>query len=246
MTNPVIDEAIKMANEVAKKIQEFFDTVNGVLEWVPGYLDHLIQPIIDGMNKIRQKVQEFWAELKDYFDNPGNPGKLEDFAERWRNAVGNPIGTVAGDVGLENMQTNLRWEGPAAEAYKAIVPPQGTGLNGIKTVSIDIATTLKDMANAIENFWIAFAFALASLVVAIIAAIVEACSVVAIPATIPTLLVGIGIALTAITFGVTELKGMYDMIDTKQDTIQQGLTDLGDEWKKSKTSMADPGDWAPA
>lgn len=229
----VIDDAFRQATEIEKKIQEFFDAVNSVLDWVPGFLDHLIEPIQAGMEKVNQKIMEFWSDVKEFLDNTGNPDKLEQYAEAWRNQVGNPTGAIAGDVALSKLATNTEWTGSGAAAYKAIVPAQSDGLNGIKSLSIDFSTMLKDLANGIENFWIAMGFAFGSLVVGMAAAIVQAATVVAIPGAIVTVIGAIGVALTAIGAAVMEIKGIYDTIDTSQDAIDQGLTDLGQEWAKA-------------
>lgn len=229
----VIDDAFQQATEIEKKIKEFFDAVNSVLNWVPGFLDHLIEPIQAGMEKINQKIMEFWSEVKEFLDNTGNPDKLEQLAEAWRDQVGNPTGEIAGDIALEKLATNTEWTGSGAAAYKAIVPAQSDGLNGIKTLSVDFSTMLKDLANGIENFWIAIGFAFGSLVVGFAAAIIEAATVVAIPGAIATVIGALGVAITAIGVAVMEIKTIYDTIDTSQDAIDQGLTDLGQEWSKA-------------
>lgn len=249
MGNPVIREGLEAAKDVEEGIQDFFDTVNGVLEWVPDALSHLIDPIIEGMNAVAAKVDEWWTEIGDFLDNTGSPDKLEEHAEKWKEEIAKLCGDIAGDVDMSKLSTNTEWTGSGAEAYKAVVPPQGAALNGMKGAANTIAATLKDLANGIENFWIAFGIAAASLLVAIAAAIVEACTVVAIPATIPTLLTGLGIAIAAIAFGVTELKGIHDTIDTKQDAIETEIDNVGEEWAKATPEnagkIADTGQWEP-
>lgn len=245
MTSAAIQEAVKKANEIDQKVQSFFDKVNDLLEWVPGFLSDLIRPILDGLAAIKRKFDEFWAPLKEQFDNFGNPPKLEEYSATWRETVANPIRTISDDVKLENMSTNIEWEGRGAEAYKTIVPPQSEGLADIKDLAVDISETLKELANGIEDFWIAIGIALGSLVIGMVAAIVEAATVVGIPAAIATIIAAIGVAFAAVTAAIVALKGIYDTLDTKQEAIQNGLNDLGDKWSKSKHGMNNPADWEP-
>ncbi|WP_216212411.1 hypothetical protein [Amycolatopsis aidingensis] len=243
----VIEEAVRKSDEVEGKVQDLFGKVNDALDWIPWPFDYLVQPITAGMEKLQAEVQKFWQELAEYLDNVGNPGKLQAHAEQWRDQVGNPIGAIADGIALEKLATNTEWTGSGAEAYKAIVPPQGDGLNKMKSLSIELSKTLQDLANGIEDFWIAIGIALGSLVVGIVAAIVEACTVVAIPAAILTAIAAIGVAITFIGAAVVALKGIYDKIDTSQTTIKQGITDLGTEWARAEPrnqkKIDTPGQW---
>lgn len=249
MGNPVIDEAIEKVKDIEKKINEFFDKVNDFLSWVPGHLEDLIQPILDGMEWLRGKIEEFWEELKDFLDNTGNPDKLEKHAEEWRESVGKPLKTIADSVALEKLSTNTEWMGSGAEAYKAIVPAQGKGLEGLKSLSDELATTLKDLANGIENFWIAMAVALAAAIVGLVTAITTAASGVGIPVAIAAIVAALGAVIAILGAAVIELKTIYDTIDTQQDTIETELTNLGDEWAKATPEngkkIANPKEWEP-
>ncbi|MQA64096.1 MAG: hypothetical protein GEU86_22170 [Actinophytocola sp.] len=243
MTSAVIDEAVEKADEIERKIQEFFDKVNDALSWVPWPFDDLIEPIERGMEQLRQKMGEFWDRLTDFLTNRGDPEKLKQFADEWRESIGNRIGDIAGDIQLVNMRSNIEWEGRAAEAYKTIVPPQGEGLEGIKSLAVQINTSLKSLANGIEDFWTAILIAFGTFVVAIAAAIVGAATIVGIPAAIAAILVAVGACIALVATAITSRDAAEDTIKAEQDTIAQGTHDIGTEWTRSKTSMSDPGDW---
>jgi uncharacterized protein YukE len=249
MTSPAIDEAIELAKDIEEGIQDFFDTVNNVLDWVPGFLEHLIQPILDGMAKINQAISEFWAEVKEFLDNTGSPSKLEAHAEALLTGVFTPLGDIGGSIAPEKLATSTEWTGSGAEAYKQVVPAQGNGIGGLKDLAKDLANTLKELANGIENFWIAMGIAFASLVVEIVAAVAGGVSIVGIPVAIGVILVALPITIGAIGTAIVELKGIYDTIDTSQDTIDQGLTKLGEEWAQAspdnQAKIEDPGQWQP-
>lgn len=243
MTSAVIDEAVETADEIERKIQEFFDKVNDVISWVPWPFDDLIEPIEQGMAQLREKMQEFWDRLTDFLTNRGDPDKLKQFADEWRESIGNRIGEIAGDIKLTQMRSNIEWEGRATEAYKTIVPPQSEGLEGIKSLAIQINTSLKSLANGIEDFWTAILIAFGTFVVAIAAAIIGAVTVVGIPAAIAAVLVAVGACVALITTAIVSRDAVEDTIKAEQDTIAQGTQDIGTQWTKSKTSMSDPGDW---
>jgi len=244
-----IDEAVAKANDIESKLQEIFGTINDVLGWVPGFLEHLIEPIKEGIENLKQKIDDFWGKIKEFLDNTGNPDKLERYAESWREQIGNPIGSIAESVSQEKLETNTEWTGSGAEAYKSVIPAQKESLNGLKDLSIELSTTLKELANGIEDFWIAIGIAFGSLVIGIGTAVVEAASVVAIPGAIATAIGALGTAVGFITTAIVELKGIYDTIDTSQIGIEQGLTDLGDKWAKAKPvnqkKIDDEQQWEP-
>jgi hypothetical protein len=243
MTSAVIDEAVGKADEIARKIQEFFDTVNDTLSWVPGFLDHLIDPITESMNLLRQKVEEFWARAEDFVTNRGDPEKLKQFADEWSESIGNRIGEIAGDIEVHRLRTNVVWEGRAADAYKAIVPPQSEGLEGIKSLANQISTSLKSLANGIEDFWTAILIAFGAFALAIAAAIVGAVTVVGIPAAIAAVIAAVIADFALVTTAIVSRDAVADTIKAEQDSIAQGTQDIGTEWAKSSTSMSDPGDW---
>lgn len=249
MGNDLIDEAVKKADDIEKKIKDFFDKVNDALDWVPGFLEHLIDPIIKGMEALNKKIGEFWNEVKEFFDNTGNPSKLEDYHTKWIDTVGKPLGEIAGTLDMSKLSTNTEWTGSGAEAYKAIVPPQGAGLNNMKTLATDIGNTLKTLANGIENFWISMGFALASVVVGLVGAIAGAAGVVTIPAGIAVAAGALGAAIGFISAAVIQLKTIYDNIDTSQDKIEQGIEKLGEKWSKAtpqnQQKIDDTKQWEP-
>lgn len=244
-----IDEALDQVQEIRDGIQDFFDNVNNLLQWVPGYLEYLIKPIVDGLDWLNRQIAEFWGEIKEFLDNTGSPDKLEHYHEVLIKNVAKPAGDIAGNIAIEKLSTNTEWTGSGAEAYKALVPSQGDGLKDVRDLATDLANALKELANGIENFWIAMGFAFGALIVGIVASIAEAATIIGIPAAIVTICGALGVAIAAIGTAVIELKGIYDTIDTSQDQIDQGVTALGEEWAKATPSnqakMNNPHEWHP-
>lgn len=241
----VIEEAVDIADDINQKVNEFFEKVNDLLDWVPWPASELIDEVQEAMARLRQKVDEFWTKVEEFFTNTGNPDKLKEFADQWLNSIGNPVGEIADDIALDRMDTNIEWVGRAAEAYRVIVPPQAEGLNGIKDLAEDLSKSLKALADGIEDFWSALAWAFGIFLAGIVAAIAGAVTLVGIPAAVVALTATIATSINLIATAVQERDALEDTIATEQDGIRQGVHNLGDEWRKSKHSLGDPGDWQP-
>jgi uncharacterized protein YukE len=244
-----IEEALGQAREIDGDFRDFYDKVNSVIDWVPAPLEHLIRPILDGLEWLGERIKEFWDSVADFLDNTGSPSKLEAHAQVLFDSVAKPLETISGDIALDKLPSHIEWTGSGATAYHTIVPKQEKNASDLKDLATDLGNTLKELANGIENFWIAMGFAFGALIVGAVAAIVEACTVVGIPLAIATICAAIGVAIAAIGAAVIEIKTIYDTIDTSQDKIEQGLVDVGEAWAQAtpdaQAKMEDPGEWKP-
>lgn len=244
MTSPAIQQANDKFHELQQKIDDFFNKVNDVLSWVPGFLSDLIKPIEDGLNALRQKVKEFWDRVNQLIDQPGSPTRLHQVAEDWVNKVGNVVGDIAGEISLDKLQTNLDWQGRGAEAYKTTVPAQVDGLNSVKDLANQLRSSLDNLGNGIETFWTAMGVAGAVFAVGAAGAIVAACTVVGIPAAIAAILAAAGVSIGLVTTAILSLQALTNTISTEQTTIAQKVHDLGDQWAKSNIgAMQEKSDW---
>lgn len=244
MTSPAIQQTNDTFHNLEQKIKEFFDKVNSVLDWVPGFLSHLIEPIKQGLDFLNQKVKEFWDRVNQLIDQPGSPTRLHQVAQDWVEKVGNAVGDVSGQISLDKLQTNLDWQGRGAEAYKATVPAQVSGLGSIKDLSNQLRTSLDNLGDGIEMFWIALGVAGGVFVVGAIGAIAAACTVVGIPAAIAAIAGAAGVSIGLVTTAIVSVMTLMNTISTEQNTIAQKVHDLGTEWAKSNIgAMQDKSDW---
>lgn len=244
MASPIVQQADEKSKELERKIQEFFAKVNDVLDWVPSYLSDLIEPIKRGMETLGQKVKEFWDRVKQLFTQPGSPTRLHQVAEEWVNKVGNVIGDISGHIGLDKMETNLDWQGRGAEAYKATVPAQVSGLNAVKDLANQLRGSLDNLGNGIESFWTAMVAALIAFIVGAIGAIVGVATVVGTPAAIVAILGAAGVSIALVTTAILSVQSLTNTISTEQNTIAQKVHDLGVDWAKSNTgAMQEKSDW---
>lgn len=252
MTSAVA-EASDKAQEIDEKVQRFFEIVNDTISWVPWPASELIGPIEDGMERLAREMQKFWDEVNQLFEQRGDPDRLRQAGVAWADSIGNPLGDIAGNIGLENHKTNLEWTGRAAEAYKALVPAQKEALGGLKDVAITMRTSLDDMAESIEDFWQAIVIAFVSFLVGVAAAIASAFGVVTVPAGIAVLLGAVGVGLTFIFQAVQAIDSHMDVIRDQQTAVQQSLRDIGTKWEQSNIAAmsdasvtdGDASDWQP-
>ncbi len=251
--NPLVQEANKKSQEIDENVKKFFEQVNSVLSWVPSPLEYLVDPIIRGMQLLNEKMQELWDRIKLLWEQPGDSDRLKQVGEQWVSQVGNVLGDIAGTIGLDKLRTTIEWEGRAARAYQATVPPQAAGLNSVKDIAGQLRSSLNSLANSIDMFWMAMGFALAGLVVGIAASVVAACTIAGIPAAITFIVGTLAATMTVIAATVMALESHVNTIQTEQTAIRQKIHDLGSTWAMPNTAdMADASvndgdgsDWRP-
>jgi uncharacterized protein YukE len=246
LTSPAIQLAGSKFHELEQKIQEFFNKINDVLSWAQDFIsDDLIRRIQQGLAELRDKITHFWDRVNQLIDQPGNPTRLHQVAEDWVNEVGNIMGDVSGRVSLDKLQTNLDWEGRAAEAYKATVPAQVNGLNSVKDLADQLRSSLNNLGNGIESFWTAMSIAAGVFITGIVVAIASAC--VPGPGTLTAIIAvgsALGASLSLIGTAVSSMQSLTNTISTEQNNIAEKVHDLGDQWSKSNIgAMQDKSDW---
>jgi hypothetical protein len=222
VTNPLVVQAKEKVDDVDRNIKRFFDVVNSTLSWVPAPLQWVIDKVEEGMRWLNQKIVEFWERVNQLFEQPGDSDRLRQVGTGWVEQVGNKLGDIAGTITLDKMRTNVEWEGRAARAYSATVPPQSQGLNSVKDVANQMRASLNSLANSIDAFWIAMGVALATFVVAAVAG-------------------GLAAAIGIIGATIMALESHTNTIETEQNAIMQKIHDIGREW-----TMPNVGDMSDA
>ncbi|WP_188316619.1 hypothetical protein [Solihabitans fulvus] len=237
MADTLIAEARQKTRDIDRKLREFFDKADRILSWVPDFLSDLVDPIRAGLIVLRDKVHEFWGKVNQLFDKAGDSDRLKNVGDQWVNQIGNPAGDIAGNLSLDKLKTTVEWHGRAAEAYKAIVPAQVSGLNSIKDLANQMKSSLVNLANAIDNFWIAIIAALVIFVVGAIGAIVAACTVVGLPAAVAALAGAAGLSIGLIIAAVVAMQSFTQTIAIEQGNIKQKIhDDLGD-WARTNADL---------
>ncbi|CAM01164.1 hypothetical protein A8924_2251 [Saccharopolyspora erythraea NRRL 2338] len=239
MANALVQQAADRSQEIERAVDDFWEVVDELLSRVPDFLSYLVEPIQRGMEALARLLQDFWDRTNQLFEQPGDSDRLREISELWAGAVATPVGDVAGDITLSGLQAGVRWEGPAAEAYKALVPKQEEGLNGVEDVAMQIRQSLNNLANAIDAFWLAVLVALGVFVVGAVTAIATACTVVCTPGAIAAIATAAGVSVGLITTAVVAMNSYLDVIDTEQTDLRDKIRDLGDQWTRSAHDLSD-------
>ena len=126
---------------------------------MPPPLENMIDPIVQGMRLLSEKVAELWDQVGHLIDQRGDPDRLKQVGEQWVAQVGNVLGDIAGTIALDKLRTTVEWEGRAARTYHSAVSPQAGGLNRSRTSPTRCAARSTALANAIEGFQLTMWFA---------------------------------------------------------------------------------------
>ncbi|MEO6084340.1 MAG: hypothetical protein ABIQ18_14670 [Umezawaea sp.] len=249
-----LDEQIdQKTREAYEKTRNFNAQIDNVLSWVPEPLAYLIEPIAQGMKVMALGVDDLFKFCNEQIDNCGDEDRLRAVGVAWVTRVGDVLGDIAGDIGLEKFQAPIEWTGRAARAYQLTVPPQAAGLNAVKDIANQMQSSLNNLANAVESFKVAMLLALAGFAVAAVGAVAGAMTVVGAPAAVVAVTTAIGVSLAVFGSALVAMNSHVATIKTEQTTLQQKIHDLGKTWAVPNTgNMADASvadgdssDWRP-
>ncbi|WP_410630125.1 hypothetical protein [Amycolatopsis sp. cmx-4-83] len=240
----IIDRTLEDLRAIEEKFREFMAKVRDLLEWVPGALESLIQPIIDLVNYVNEKFAQYQQAAQRLFTDVGDPDKLKQVGRQWIEEFSHTVDDIAGTLHLDKLKANIYWQGRAAETYKAAVPAQIDHLDSMKDLGEQMRDSLNNLANGIDSFWLAMKVIVGGLIAAIVSAILTAATVVGLPLALGIIAGAISMAVPAITGTVIAIETLLDVIETEQNSIQAKVDDLGDQWERTDTkTMSHPGDW---
>lgn len=220
--------------ELPAKAQELAEEVESWLDWLD---DWVVQPVLDALAWIGEKVEEIVTKLGEAFANMGDPFTLWDYADSWTK-IGEDVGHqgVAGYFTTDAMQTGTEWKGRAADAYDKMLPPQQKSLEGMSTATGTMNSVLDKMAWGIVGFWVAIGAMLVTLIIELIGVIAAACSGVGIPAA-----VGGGVASLAKAWGI--ITGVWFIFESfVGGTVTSSLTELENGFNNDNNGLVD-GHW---
>lgn len=240
----IIDRTLADMRAIEEKFREFMDKVRDLLEWVPGALESLIQPIIDLVNYVNEKFAQYQQAAQRLFTDVGDPDKLKQVGRQWIEEFSHTVDDIASTLHLDKLKANIYWQGRAAETYKAAVPAQIDHLDSMKDLGEQMRDSLNNLANGIDSFWLAMKVIVGGLIAAIVSAILTAATVVGLPLALGIIAGAISMAIPAIGGTIIAIETLLDVIETEQNSIQAKVDDLGDQWERTNTTtMTHPGDW---
>lgn len=120
--------------------------------------------VLDGLAaELERAAADATATLRAMLAAPGDPLALWRAGDRWLHAVAAPAGARAATFTEDFMHADDRWDGPAAEAYRATLPPQRDALARTGDVAVAAAGSLRAASTAIVAYWTGVGGALAGL-----------------------------------------------------------------------------------
>jgi hypothetical protein len=195
---------------VTRDINTFVDRVNALLGFLPAPVAAL------AVDRIGGGIGEPFVLTREEIDRllafAGSPAALRSAGDTWVRDVAALVSGVAATTNVGVMVGDDAWSGPAASAYRAVIPLQAAALTAVTTAATETNTTLHDFAAALEAFWASIAFAVAALAVAIAALAVAVLLAETVLGAIAAGIVAVGAFVTAVDKAVTALT----TLNTKQ------------------------------
>jgi len=199
---------------------------------------------------LRQAFTGVVAQLGGMLAAAGDPDALRAAGAAWTGEVGAPLSRLVGVASDDVLETDDRWAGPAADAYRATFPTQQTALAAVVATCQEVDATLGDLAAAITNFWIAIGTACLGLVLALAGALGSAATVVGAPAAAGMALAGVGALVSAGSSALSSLGAVTTAATARGAALDRRLADssafpLG-AWPRSTHGISTRArDWQP-
>jgi len=210
-------------DKLQKKSQELEQKLNRVLRFVlvPGIAD----AIIAGFHKFIEIRDKFIDEAQEFLTQPGWPFSLFRIGDMWENQVGTPLSVQAALMGSGRRDADNSWTGSASRAYHDAADEQQAAAQSFKPLAEKVQDLLNDLGYGLIGLAVAVAFAVATFVLEMAAAIIAAASVVGAPASpeiaIAAAISGIGL----LGAGVAAFLEFLERIDSSERAIKQNLDD---------------------
>ncbi|MHA3702549.1 hypothetical protein ACXR2U_10220 [Jatrophihabitans sp. YIM 134969] len=184
-------------NKLQDKFTSLRDTINRMLDKVPGFLDWIVDRVRDGWNSLCDKMQMVWDRVSYFFGHMGRPWDLSSTADSWSTDVGGKTSNEVTKVDAGLLLVDDNWAGDAADQYKQHIPLQKAALQAIKTTYTDaISAALDKVQMAIYVFWGLCVTAIVTFIGGMIGALSSAATIFGLPAA-PFIAVGAALAADA-------------------------------------------------
>ena len=174
---------------------------------------------------LRRGVGDVHARLTAFTEAAGDPAGLRAAGAAWVERISAPVSRLVGVATPNVMQTDDRWTGVAADAYRAVLPAQQAALTAIAGIGHDVDAALTDLAAAITRFWIALGTACLLMVVALATALAAAGTVAGAPLAPAAALAGVGALVAAGNAGLSGLTELTVVTAARTVALERRLTD---------------------
>ncbi|MGQ7311234.1 hypothetical protein ACUOFU_05990 [Microbacterium arabinogalactanolyticum] len=215
----------------SSKFKEFVDTANsvvdlinnilGLAEHIP-FIGELIEKINNLLRKMFEKVNEAIQKTAEIFAYVGSPTTLRQTGISWVQSVGTPATVATSTIITSSLPSTGHWEGAAHNAYTARVKLQQPASDSIYAKCTMIDDQLNTFADAIVDFWVAFALGVLTLAIGVASSIVEITSVVGAP-------VGIGTIIIAVLSFISDVVNLVSVVMTANQAAADFMTQVTNE-----------------
>jgi len=165
MSGATLNDIRSGLDAATRDINAFIDNVNTVIGLLPAPVAAAAADQIGG--GIGKPFTLTRDEIERLLHATGNPAALRAAGETWARDVAGTVSGAAATTNVAIMGADDTWSGPAANAYRAVIPLQAAALTALTAAAADANTTLHDFAAALDSFWTSIGFAVAALCVAI-------------------------------------------------------------------------------
>ena len=236
---PVLLDGIRAAfDEAAGHVDAISRVVEAVLAGLP------VEAAAGSRTEVanlREACRAVERQLDGMVVAAGDPAGLRATGARWITDVGAPVSCLVAVASDAVLQTDDRWTGAAADAYRAALPAQQAALAAIVTTCQEVDVILDDLASAITAFWIAIGAACLGLVLALSGALGIAATAVGVPAAAGIALAGVGALVAAGDEALSSLTEITATAASRSVALRRRLADstpfpLG-AWPRSTTGL---------
>jgi hypothetical protein len=181
--------------------------------------------LIPWHDDITWRLERLLNQLVDFYSRLGGlltigrlPFRLWDNAEAWTRIRGE-ASDVTGDLGVTNRDVHVRWKGAAAEAYDAIIPAHMAAATRLATVADTVQTALTWAAVVGAVFY-------SGVLAVTLQTLAALGTAVAMARSVPTAVVGLVLALTAVAGVTVQLSTMVVVAAEAFSRLQIFLSDM--------------------
>lgn len=168
-----LQELLDLVDDLDAKLQDLCDAVNTMLDHLPWFVpDWVVDKIHDKWNELVADWDRELGAWRAELSAIGEAWTLRGAADQWSTEVAAQVSGLPGTVAAGPLQSDDIFSGSSANAYRGVIPGQGTAMTNISTFTSALSKGLDDIADAINSYCTAMIVAVIALGVAVASAVV--------------------------------------------------------------------------
>jgi hypothetical protein len=207
------DQMNKLIAQMSKLVDQITENLNKLAKHLWSIMRNALKLAWSKFCGMMNKVSEI---LSKAFSIPGSPDKISSIANSWSNLIGSPVSGKRADITVDNLATDDKWKGNAAEQYRQILPSQQNALGAIQSALSDpVSKALNDMQSAIHWYWGELIAATIAFVPLLMGAAASTLTVVGLPPGVLAAVAALAVYCAALYATVARLKSNTAGVNTK-------------------------------